>query len=354
MKAKFLILLIIPLVLLNCKSENVTLYVGTYTAGSSEGIYKLDFNTETGALSNLTLSSITDNPSFLTYSPNRKYLYSTNGTDSGFLSSYAVNEDGSLTAINRVSSKGEGPCHISINAEGTKIAISNYVGGTLAIFEVNTDGSLGEASQVFNHNTKNETAHVHSAKFFKNDLFAADLGRNAVYQYVLDNNVYKLKQEALVEISGNPGPRHFSISENGKFIYVINEYGGSITAIERTNSGFKQIDFDATLTEAYSGKNKCADIHLSKDERFLYGSNRGENTIAVFKRNKVSGEINRIQNMSVHGDWPRNFTLDPTGKFLLVANKNSENIAVFSVSAVSGKLEFLHDVKAPSPVCLLF
>ncbi len=354
MNVKYLILLVLPLILLNCKSEEITLYVGTYTDGASKGIYKLDFNTETGVLSNLTLSTIADNPSFLTYSSDRKYLYSTNGTDSGFLSSYAVNEDGSLTVINRVSSQGEGPCHISINAEGTKIAVSNYVGGTLSIFEVNADGSLSEASQVFNHNTKNETSHVHSAKFFKNDLFAADLGRNAVYQYVLENNVYVLKYEALVEMPGNPGPRHFTISNNGKFIYIINEYGGSITAVERTDSGFVQIDFDTTLTESYKGKNKCADIHFSKDERFLYGSNRGENTIAVFKRNTVSGKIDKIQNMSVHGDWPRNFTLDPTGKFLLVANKNTENIAVFSINATSGKLEFLHDVKAPSPVCLLF
>lgn len=354
MNVKHLILLVLPLILLNCKSENITLYVGTYTDGTSEGIYKLDFNTETGMLSDLTLSTTTDNPSFLAYSPDRKYMYSTNGTDSGFLSSYTVNNDGSLTTLNRVSSQGKGPCHISINAEGTKIAVSNYVGGTLSIFEIHTDGSLKEASQVFNHNTETEIAHVHSAKFYKNDLFAADLGRNAVYQYVLENNTYKLKHEALVEMPGNPGPRHFTRSENGKFIYIINEYGGSITSVKKTDTGFVQIDFDSTLNGSYKGANKCADIHLSKDERFLYGSNRGENTIAVFKRNTVSGKIDKIQNMSVHGDWPRNFTLDPTGKFLLVANKNTENIAVFSIDKTSGKLKFLHDVKAPSPVCLLF
>ncbi|GAL67775.1 lactonase family protein [Jejuia pallidilutea] len=354
MKPKHFILLVIPIVFLNCKSPNIALYVGTYTKGDSEGIYRLDFNTKTGILSNLQLSVATDNPSFLTYSPDRTYMYSTNGTGNGFLSSYKVNNDGSLTILNRVSSEGKGPCHISINNKGTKIAISNYGGGTVSIYPIHTDGSLKEASQVFNHNTNNETSHVHSAQFFKDDLFVADLGRNAIYQYVLNNDAYKLKHEAIVKTTGNPGPRHFALTKDVNYIYVINEYGASITSIKRTENGFELIDEDNTLEPTFKGFNKCADIHLSKDERFLYGSNRGENTIAVFKRDITTGNIERIQNISVHGDWPRNFTIDPTGKFLLVANRNTQNIAVFSIDNTSGKLSFLHDVKVPEPVCLLF
>lgn len=354
MKAKYLILLAIPLVFSNCKPKNLPLYVGTYTKGDSKGIYKLDFNTETGVLSNLKLSIATDNPSFLTYSPNRTYMYSTNGTGSGFLSAYKVNKDGSLSVLNRVSSQGKGPCHVSINEEGTKVAISNYGGGTVSIYPVNTDGSLKEASQVFNHNTDDETSHAHSAQFFKDDLFVADLGRNALYQYVLKNDSYHLNHEAIVETTGNPGPRHFTLTKDGNYIYVINEYGASITSIKRTENEFVRIDEDGTLEPSFKEFNKCADIHLSKDERFLYGSNRGENTIAVFKRDVTTGKIDRMQNISVHGDWPRNFTLDPTGKFLLVANKNSENIAVFSIDNATGKLSFLHDIKVPEPVCLLF
>lgn len=354
MKAKHLILLVIPLVLFNCKTKTTSLYVGTYTKGDSEGIYKLDFNTETGILSNLQLSIAIDNPSFLTYAPNRKYLYSTNGTDSGFLSSYKINKNGSLSVLNRVSSEGKGPCHISINDAGTRVAISNYGGGTVSIYPVNSNGSLNKASQVFNHNTETETSHAHSAQFFKDELFVADLGRNAIYQYVLKNNAYQLKSEALVEVTGNPGPRHFTLTKDGNYIYVINEYGASITSIKRTENGFEHIDEDDTLEPTFKDANKCADIHLSKNERFLYGSNRGENTIAAFKRNVNTGEIERIQNISVHGDWPRNFTLDPTGKFLLVANKNSQNIAVFSIDKTTGKLSFLNATKVPEPVCLLF
>ena len=140
----------------------------------------------------------------------------------------------------------------------------------------------------------------------------------------------------------------------GDYIYIINEYGGSVTSVKRTETGFEQIDYDSTLDENYKGRNSCADIHLSKDERFLYGSNRGENSIVVFKRNKLDGTIEKIQTAPVHGDWPRNFTIDPTGKFVLVANQKSNNISVFSIDLASGILTFLHDVKLPSPVCLLF
>ncbi len=335
-------------------AQNVPLYVGTYTKGDSKGIYSLTFNTETGALSNLNLALSIDNPSFLTYSPDRKFLYSTNGSYSGFISSYKVNEDGSLLLLTRVSSKGKGPCHIAINENGTKVAVSNYVGGTIAIFPVEEDGSLGAAEQVFDQNSADRAAHAHSAIFYKDDLFAADLGRNAVYHYQLEDYKYKLKSEALLKTKGNPGPRHLKLTKDGEFMYIINEYGATITAAKRTRKGFKQIDEVRTLAPDFEGFNKCADIHLSKDERFVYGSNRGENTIAVFKRHTKKGTLEKIQSISVHGDWPRNFTLDPTGKFLLVANKNSQNIAVFTIDTASGRLSFSHDSKVPEPVCLLF
>ena len=347
-------LLCISLFFLNCYSQTSQLYVGTYTKGDSKGIYQLKFNTDTGELNDLKLAIPIDNPSFLAYSPDRKHLYSTNGSGSGFISSYKIKEDGSLSLLTRVSSMGTGPCHISINKEGTKVAVSNYRGGTVAIYPIHEDGSLAEASQMFDHNIKDREAHTHAAIFFNDELLVADLGRNAVYQYILENDAYKLKSNAIIKTKGNPGPRHFKLTKDGKFIYLINEYGATITTIKRTKKGFKEIDEDSTLEPGFTAFNKCADIHLSKDERFVYGSNRGENTIAVFKRNTKNGKLNKIQSMPVHGDWPRNFAIDPTGKFLLVANKNSENIAVFSIDKNAGTLSYLHDFKAPEPICLLF
>ena len=353
MKIKFLFLAF-TFTFFQTYAQTIPLYVGTYTNENSEGIYQLQFNTETGELANMELAIHIDNPSFLAYSPDRKYLYSTNGTDTGFLSSYKINENGTLTLLTRVSSQGKGPCHISLNEAGTKAAISNYGGGTVSIYPISANGHLGEASQIFDHNSDSQKSHAHSAQFFENDLFASDLGRNAVYQYKLKKEKYELKSSAIVKMEGNPGPRHFSISKNGKFIYIINEYGSSITSVKKTNKGFKEIDFDSTLDKNYQGENSCADIHLSNDERFIYGSNRGENSIAVFKRNTKNGEIEKVQNISVHGDWPRNFTLDPTGKFMLVANKKSNNISIFSINKKSGKLSFINSIEAPTPVCLLF
>lgn len=338
----------------HCLSQSSQLYVGTYTKGDSKGIYQLKFNTNTGKLSDVQLAIPIDNPSFLTYSPNRKYLYSTNGSESGFISSYKINKDGSLLLLTRVRSKGKGPCHISIRDDGKAVSVSNYGGGNIAIYPVNEDGSLAEASQVFNHNIKEREAHAHSAVFFNDELFVADLGRNAVYQYVLKNGSYILKSDAIIKTKGNPGPRHFKLTKDGKYIYLINEYGATITTIKRTKKGFKQIDEDNTLEPGFTEFNKCADIHISKDERFVYGSNRGENTIAVFKRNTKNGKLDKIQSMPVHGDWPRNFTLDPTGKFLLVANMRTENIAVFSIDKTTGALSYMHNFKVPEPICLLF
>jgi 6-phosphogluconolactonase len=351
---KKIFLLLTSLSFFNFYAQNTPLYVGTYTNYESEGIYRLQFNTETGELSEKELAIATENPSFLTFSKNKKVIYSVSEGQKSAVTAFKLKPNGKLEFLNTQSSNGRGPCHVSVNTNSTKAVVSNYGAGTVSIYNLNDDGSLNEASQVFDHNSKSEKSHAHSAQFYKKDLFVADLGRNAVYQYQLKKDEYKLKSPAIVKTEGNPGPRHFSISKNGKYIYIINEYGSSITTVKRTKNNFKQIDHDSTLDENYNGKNSCADIHLSKDERFLYGSNRGENSIAVFKRNIKTGTIDKIQNISVHGDWPRNFTLDPTGKFVLVANRRSNNISVYSIDSDTGKLTFLKDYAVPTPVCLLF
>ncbi|MDB2462600.1 lactonase family protein [Algibacter sp.] len=358
MNVKQLILLMVFSTLLNCKSQNIPLYVGTFTNEDSKGIYSFQFDTETGKLSNNILAIEGSNPSFIAYSLNRKYLYSVNRSkeksEPDYVTAFKINDDGTLLRLNAVSSNGKAPCHIALNEAGNKLVISTYLGGTVSIYSINDNGTINAASQVFDHNSEIEKSHAHSAQFYKDDLFVADLGRNAIYQYKLKDDEYKLESSNIIEMKGNPGPRHFSITENGKFMYIINEYGSSIVSVKRTKDGFEKIDLDSTLSENYKGKNSCADIHLSKDERFLYGSNRGENSIVVFKRDINTGKIDKIQNVSVHGDWPRNFTIDPTGKFLLVANRKSHNIAVFSINNSTGKLSFLQDFKTPEPVCLLF
>lgn len=358
MKIKHFIFSLTLIIYFNCVAQNVTLYVGTFTNEDSKGIYSFQFNTETGELSNKVLATESESPNFITYSPDKKYLYSVNRSADpnkpDYLAAFKINGDGTLILINTQESHGKGPCHISVNESGNKVVVSNYAGGTVSIYPINKNGSLSNASQVFDHNTDTEKSHAHSAQFYKNDLFVADLGRNAIYQYKLKNSSYELEAPSIIKTTGNPGPRHFTMSKNNNYFYIINELGSSITSVKRTNKGFIQIDEDPTLDYSYKGKNSCADIHLSKDERFLYGSNRGENSIAVFKRDTKKGTIGKIQTMPVHGNWPRNFTLDPSGKFLLVANRKSHNISVFTIDSISGKLSFLNSTELPSPVCLLF
>lgn len=355
-------LLFLALCVFSCKEQNtpekdpnVALYVGTYTNGESEGIYQFQFNTETGELTNKLLAATTENPSFITYSADKKQVYATNETNDGLLSSFKVEDAGTLSLLNSVSSNGASPCYVAVNAKGDKAVVANYTGGTVSIYNILNDGFLTEATQVFNHNVADSVSHAHSAQFFDNDLFVADLGRNAMYNYKLaENNAYKLDSPSIIEMMENAGPRHFSLTKDGRFMYVINEYAGTITAAKKVNGSFELINHVSTLDDAFEGRNSCADIHLSQDERFLYGSNRGENSIVVFKRDENTGELEKIQSIKDHINWPRNFSLDPTGKYMLVANQKSNSISVYTVDSESGKLTFLNEAEIPEPVCLLF
>lgn len=350
----YLFCLSASLSLYNCDNPNVPMYVGTYTNGDSEGIYQFQFNTDTGEISQKQLAAATGNPSFITFSPDKNYIYAVGEGKTSAVSAFKVTPEQTLEFINTVPSNGGAPCHISVNKTGDRAVVSNYSGGTVSVYTINKDGALNEASQVFNHNTDSIKSHAHSAQFFEKDLFVSDLGRNAVYQYVLDGDNYKLNDSSIVKMTENAGPRHFALTKDGNHIYIINEYANTVTSGKRTDEGFTLLENISTLEDNFKEKSYCADIHLSEDERFLYGSNRGENSIVVFKRDVTSGKLEKIQNISVQGDWPRNFTLDPSGKFLLVANQKSHNITVFKINDESGELSFLHEVALASPVCLLF
>jgi 6-phosphogluconolactonase len=336
-------------------AQNIPLFVGTYTNPESKGIYYYDFNTETGKLTNKKLAVEAVNPSFIAYSTNKEFLYAVSESDAGSLvASYKVNKNGTLTFINNTSSNGNGPCHVQLNKESTKAVVSNYGGGTVSIYNVEKNGSLTNAFQVINNNTPGIKAHAHSAKFYNNELFIADLGRDFLSQYVEDGAKYLLEDNYMM--APKAGPRHFEITKNGNYIYVINELNSTVSILKRESvDTFTEIQTISTLKDDFKGANACADIHLSNDEKFVYGSNRGENSIVVYARNTDNGMLEKIQNVSVEGDWPRNFALSPNGKFLLVANQRSNTITVFSVEKETGKLQYMYYSEAIiSPVCLLF
>jgi 6-phosphogluconolactonase len=341
-------------------AQNIPMYVGTYTDADSEGVYRYDFNLKTGELTNKMLAVEATNPSYITFSSDKKLMYSVGetdkfeGTKSGFVNAYAVSKDGTLQFINKVSSNGAHPCHIQLNNDNSRVAVSNYTGGTVSLHSVSKNGKISQAVQIIDHNKGTQQSHTHSAQFFKNNLFIADLGLSIFSQYQFDNSNKKYQLKANYEIENNAGPRHFEISQKGKFIYVINELNSTISVLKKKKENYVFIQNITTLADGFDGKSFCADIHLSNDGQFLYGSNRGENSIAVFKINKKSGELQKTQTIGTNGDWPRNFTLSPDGNYLLAANQRSKNISVFRVNKETGNLTFLHSIDSPTPSCLLF
>jgi 6-phosphogluconolactonase len=357
---KNIIILITVFSALSCKTNETSLYVGTYTNETSEGIYKLTFNQETGELTNATLVAKTSNPSFLTFDSEKKYVYAVNENNdfdtknSGAVSAFKVEESGSLSLLNTVSSKGAHPCHISMDIEGKNIVVSNYSGGTVALYKTLENGGIAEAFQVINHNTDSITSHTHSAQFINNSLIVSDLGKNAVFEYTKQDSMYTIKSNSIVEMVENSGPRHFVLDSSKNFIYIINEYANSITSAKKSGNNYELIAHSSTLAESFKEESYCADVHISNDQRFLYGSNRGENSIVVFKRNLDKGSLEKIQNISTEGNWPRNFVISPSGKHLLVANQKSNNITVFKIDENSGKLSYLNGFEISAPVCLVF
>jgi 6-phosphogluconolactonase len=192
------------------------------------------------------------------------------------------------------------------------------------------------------------------AKWVNDDILIADLGLDALLAYK-NEDAEMAKPKALVQLTEGAGPRHFTTTENGRFLYVINELNSTINVFTKNDSGsYIGTHKVSTLAADFKGESFCADLHISQDGKFLYGSNRGENTIVIFSIDSATGGLTLVGRESVKGDWPRNFTIDPTGKFLLVANQNSNNITVFKRDSEKGTLTFLNEEKLAKPVCLVF
>ena len=337
-----------------------TLFVGTYTDGDSEGIYTYTFDANTGKLSNRKLAAKLTNPSYLALSQDKKNLYAVQETadfDSlgGGLTAFTL-KDGVLEFQNSRGTQGEHPCHVSLSGDG-HLAVANYTGGNVALFKLNADGSLEDNPQIIDHKELDttKTAHAHMAQFTTDGLMVTDLGLDAVKRYEAKNGEFVPSSQPSLSFAEGAGPRHFTFGKKGQLLYVINELNSTISVFEKNSEGnYQEIQVVETLDPAYKGKNACADLHLSPDGKFLYGSNRGENTIVIFSVDTTSGKLELVGRESAHGDWPRNFSLDPTGEFLLVANQKSSNISVFKRDADKGTLTFLNETEHPNPVCLVF
>ncbi|MGQ8336690.1 lactonase family protein [Sunxiuqinia sp. A32] len=363
--------IVLILILTSCQAkQDSLLFVGTYTDGESKGIYSYYFNENTGELAPAFETNNKENPSFLAISPDQTYLYAVSevkkgpGIDSGSVTAYRILDNGELEKINKSSTEGDHPCHVAVSPDGKFVVASNYSSGSLSCFNVDENGGLSEMFQQIQHqgsgpNVKRQNEpHAHSSLFNAegNLLISADLGTDELNFYKLNaNGEFIAPEQASIKMELGAGPRHFDFSPDGKFIYIMNELNSTVTTLKKEEGRYKTVESVSALPEDFDGTSTGADIHVSADGRFVYSSNRGHNSIAVFKRDSNSGKLNLLENESVQGDWPRNFCISPDGRYLLVANQNSNNISVFKVDQNSGMLDFTGvNVDMPSPVCLKF
>ncbi|MBL7826040.1 MAG: lactonase family protein [Saprospiraceae bacterium] len=347
-------------------AQEKLLYVGTYTEKGSEGIYVYRFNTQTGALTQASMTTGIKNPSFLALSPNKKNLYAVAENDPGAVHSYRVNSTtGKLTQINIRPASGIWPCHLAVDKTGKYCIVGNYGSGNVSVLPIKLDGSLGEPGQAIQHEGKSANAerqekpHVHSINISANNkhVVVADLGTDKLMHYTFDASKGQLSpaDTAYTSVTPGAGPRHFAYHPNGRFAYAVLELNCTIGAFTYKKGALSPIQTISTLPSDFTGKNTCADIHISADGKFLYASNRGHHSIVIYKIDKKSGKLTLVGHQSVLGSTPRNFTIDPTGNFLLVANQDSNNIQVFRRDKKTGKLTHVAEgAKVSMPVCLLF
>lgn len=349
-------------------------YIGTYTRGPSEGIYLLRMDAETGRLDAPILAGAAENPSFLALHPTRPLLYSVGqmaaaaGTPGGAANAFAIDPGaGTLSLINQAPSIGAGPCHIAVDRAGRHAIIANYSGGSVAVFPIKDDGGLGEASAFIQHAgssvhpQRQERPHAHSVTLDADNrfVFAADLGADKMFIYRYDGarGTLEPNDPPWADLAPGAGPRHFAFHPTGKFAYAINELDCTITAFsyDSARGRLDTLQTVPTLPDDFDGENTTAEIRVHPSGRFLYGSNRGHDSIAAFAVDSVTGRLTPLGHSPTRGRTPRNFNIDPAGRFLLAANQDTDNVVVFRIEPETGMLEPTgHEAAVPMPVCVVF
>lgn len=346
------------------------MYVGTYTRNGSRGIYAFRFNTSSGKLTSLGLAAESESPSFLAEHPNHKFLYAVNEAGrTGEVSAFAIDpKSGKLRFLNRVSSGGSSPCHLAVDWSGKWLAVANYGDGVMTIYPLGADGKIGDVATVEKHTgssanpSRQRGPHAHEVVFSPDGkrLLLSDLGLDRIFVYKFDAATGKIAPNDPPSGSVEPGAgvRHFVFHPKGRTVYAIDEIGSTITAFhyDPMRGSLESFQSISTLPEGFKGQNSGAEIAINRAGTHVYGSNRGQDSIALFAVNPAKMTLTRIDDTPVMGRTPRHFTLDPTEKFLLAANQDSSDITIFRVHANTGQLTPVgQPVKdAPVPVCVLF
>lgn len=347
-------------------------YIGTYTKAGTPGIHCFAMDTKTGKLAALGSTDAGANPTFLAVHPNGKFLYAANETGNaaqnqgGEVSAYAIDRrSGKLTPLNRASSVGAGPCHLVVDAAGKHVLLANYGGGSVAAVAIKEDGSLGQGTAFVQHEGSSVTPrqkgpHAHSINLDKANRYAiaADLGLDKLLVYRFDGSSGKLSPNdpPAASVAPGAGPRHFAFHPSGQVAYVINELNSTVTVFEydAETGRLTELQTLGTLPEDFSGNSTTAEVVVHPSGKFVYGSNRGHDSIALF-RVRDDGRLESLGHESTGGKTPRNFAIDPSGQFLVAANQGTNNVLVFRIDQSTGKLQRTDvEVEVPSPVCVRF
>ena len=332
------------------------------------------FNPVTGDTHSFKLAAQTDNPSFIAIDPTGRFLYAVNEMDSfnheaaGAVSAFVIHQEtATLELINQVSSIGAGPAHLSIDQSGKFLLVANYTGGNISVFELGVDGRIGKNTAFVQHtgtgkdSVRQSGPHAHYISVNNNNQFVlvADLGidKIMIYKFNDANGTLEPANPPFIQMDAGAGPRHFAFAPSGNTFYVLNELNSSVSVFDfEQNTGRTMLKQTIpTLPENFTANNTAAEICIDPDGKFLYVSNRGDNSIAQFKTDPINGLLTIVEWVSTQGKAPRHFEIDPTGRWMFVANQKSDKIAIFSIDQESGKLEYSsHFVDVIAPVCIQF
>jgi 6-phosphogluconolactonase len=353
--------------------DKYLIHIGTYTGPNSKGIYAYRYDAKSGKVESIGLAGEMIRPSFLAVHPNQRFLYAVSelgndGKQNGNITAFAIDRSsGMLTALNTVSSGGGGACHLVVDKTGKSLVAANYGSGSVAAFAVNPDGTLRGPTAVIKHSgssvdqSRQRGPHAHAVVLSPDNrfVFVPDLGLDQIRIYRLDaaNGALTPNEPPFVATKPGSGPRHFAFGRSGRFAYSLHEMGSMVTVWAYTPSSGRltEVQTISTLPAGFTGKNNSAEIEVDAKGKFLYASNRGHDSIAVFAIEPRIGRLTLVEHVRTQGRTPRNFKIDPTGRYLFAANQDTNNIVVLRIDERTGRLSPTGQVlEVQSPVCVQF
>lgn len=341
-------------------------YIGTYTKGESKGVYSFNLNTSEGKITDVKIAAELENPTYLTLSQDHHFLYAVSKEgENGGVAAFSISESGELKEINSQVLAGSPPCHVSVDSKNQYVFSANYHRGSVESHLLNSeDGSILPAASVIKHegptgpDPRQDKPHSHFAGLTPDEkyLVVVELGIDALITYTVneDASLEKINQ---LPLKAGSGPRHLTFHPNGKYAYIMTEFSSEVIVLtyHPENGHFTEKQYISTLPVDFKENSQGSAIHISSDGRFLYAGNRGHNSIAVFQVTQETGELSFVEHTSTEGDWPRDFSLDPTENFIVASNQESSNLVLYSRDKGTGKLTLLQsDITVPHPVCVKF